>query len=276
MKVAIQGEPGSFHHIAAKRWFGDEATYYCGKTFANVFEALTDSRADQAVIAIENSNHGSITSVYGLLTQYRFQIVGEISERIHQNLVGLPEAELEKVTTVYSHAVALSQSSDFLDDYLPDAKRIEFYDTAGAVELIKEQNKPGHVAIASHLAAEIVGLPILKDNIENSEQNYTRFLVIDPKGVPPEAANKASLVIETPHKAGSLHAALGVFAAGDHSITKLESRPVPAKVWKYQFYIDVEVAGTELRSAIDALEKQGCDVILLGEYVADITEYEDD
>ena len=181
MRVAIQGETGSFHHLAARRWYGEEPEIIACETFEDVFAALSDGRADQAVIAIENSLYGPITPVHDLLSKYKLPIVGEISERINQHLIGLPETDLTKVTSVISHPVALQQCSEFLSRELPAAKRLEYYDTAAAARHVKKKNDPKTVAIAGNLAATLVDLPVLKHNIENDPKNYTRFVVVAPR-----------------------------------------------------------------------------------------------
>jgi prephenate dehydratase len=115
----------------------------------------------------------------------------------------------------------------------------------------------------------------LESKIENDRQNYTRFVVIAPSGQPPAKANKSSLVLQTSHKPGALYNALGIFADAEVNLTKLQSRPIIGKVWRYQFYVDAEAAGDKLRAVIKELEKQDCKVTVLGEYQAATTEYED-
>jgi prephenate dehydratase len=276
MRVAIQGEAGSFHHLAGRHWYGDDFDFIACPTFKAVFEALHDGHADQAVIAIENSLYGSINTVYDLIGQHHYQIIGELAERIHQHLIGLKGATAKDVKTVLSHPVALEQCSDFLDTHLPKATRTEYYDTAAAAKFVKQRGDSRVVAIASGLAAELTGLPVLSKNIENDPKNYTRFVVIAPPSAkPPAKANKASLVIQTTHQPGAQYQALGIFAEVGANLTKLQSRPIVGKVWRYQFYVDVEAAGKQLREIIAKLEKEGCKVSLLGEYQAATTGYED-
>lgn len=275
MRVAIQGEAGSFHHLAGRHWYGSDFAFVACPTFAAVFEALRDGQADQAVVAIENSLYGSINNVYDLLGESGYTIIGELSERIHQHLVGLAGTSTTGVTTVLSHPVALEQCSDWLDAHLPSAERVEFYDTAAAATEVQKRADNATVAIASSLAAELAGLKILQNNIENDPRNYTRFVVIAPSAKTPAKADKASLVLQTSHKPGALYKALGVFTAADINLTKLESRPIVGKVWRYQFYVDVAAAGTRLQEVIKQLEAQDCAVTVLGQYQAAATEYED-
>lgn len=266
MKIAIQGELGSFHHIASVAFYGDGHTYVSGDTFDAVFARLQDKTADVAVVAIENSLFGSIPAVYDLLLKHGYPIVGEISERIHQNLISYPGVSLADISSVYSHPIALAQCANFLDDRLPYAERLEHHDTAAAVAYIKEKNLRISAAIASSKAADMHGMHIIAEKIEDEELNYTRFLVIDPVATTPPGANKASLVLTTTHEPGALYAALGVFAEAGCNLTKLQSRPIIGKVWKYQFFIDVEVSPDTLKEVTQKLQSAGCKVINLGCY----------
>lgn len=181
MRIAIQGELGSFHHIAAERQFGQDISLVCCETFQEVFEALAKGHVDAAVVATENSTAGAVPEVQALLKQYDFPVVGEVSEHIHHCLIGLPGATFPAITRIYSHSMALPQCSLFLDEHLPRAERIEYHDTAASVTLIRHEHNPHYAAIASRLAAELEGLPILQENIENDPENITKFVVLQPK-----------------------------------------------------------------------------------------------
>lgn len=179
MRIAIQGEYASYHHLAAERHFGQDIDLVCCETFAEVFEALADGQADAAVVATENSIAGTIKEVQQLLDRYKFRVAAEVAEPIHHCLIGLPGATLPAITHVFSHPMALPQCSVFLDEYLPRAERVEFHDTAASVTHIKHEHNPHYAAIASHLAAELEGLPILHENIEDDPENITRFAVLE-------------------------------------------------------------------------------------------------
>jgi prephenate dehydratase len=269
MRVAIQGELGSFHHSAAIRWYGESIEIVACNSFAAVFAAMKTGQADIAIVAIENSLYGSINDVYDLLLVHKYPIVGEIPERIHQCLIGINESiTFDEITHVYSHPVALAQCSIFLDTYLPNAERVENHDTAASVELISKLCQRDSVAIAGPIAAKLHGAAILKKNIENSDANYTRFLVLEPNAKEISGANKASLVIKTNHQPGALYQALGVFAEAGINLSKLQSRPIPGKVWKYMFYVDIEANQKQLTEVTKQLLLQDCEVIVLGEYIA--------
>lgn len=275
MKVAIQGEPGSFHELAARHWFDDTIELVCCETFAGVFDALAKKQADAAVCAIENSLYGSINEVYDLLRKHRFPIIGEVHERIHQNLITLPGADLREITHVYSHPVALDQCRTFLEEHLPEAERIQYHDTAASVEYIKRLDDPRNAAIASMAAAELYELPVANTAIEDMSTNYTRFLVMKADATPVEGADKASLILKTDNTPGALYSALGILANSGINMTKLQSRPIIGQVWKYQFYLDVEAAGQKLHDCISEMMNLGCEVSILGEYKAAQASYED-
>lgn len=267
-KIAIQGEAASFHYIAALRFFNSDIKIVPCETFRQAFDAVKNQRVDFAVCAIENSLFGSINETYDLLVSSKLSIVGEVYLRIKQCLIGLPNSSLDNIKEVYSHPVALAQCEEFLDKNLPDTKKLEHYDTAASVALIKELNEPSIAAIASQEAAKLFGMKVLVKEIETNKQNYTRFVVIQRGKSKSKNVNKTSLIIRTNHKPGALHKALGVFAERSINLSKLQSRPILGKAWHYIFYIDVEagINSKSLTEALAELKKQGCEVKILGSY----------
>jgi len=267
MNVAIQGVEGSFHDLVAHRWFGSEPiTLVPCRTFAGVFDAIENGAADTGVVAIENSLYGSINEVYDLLLERNFSIVGELPEHIHQQLIGFSGTKFADITHVYSHPVALNQCRLWLEANLPGAELIEHHDTADSVRLIQEQGEATSAAIASHRAAELHGLKILQENIEDETTNFTRFLIIERDKHTPEKADKASLVLRTDHSPGALYRALGIFAELGINLTKLQSRPIRGHVWRYQFFVDVQASPDRLGQAASKLADDGCEVTILGHY----------
>ncbi len=194
MRIAIQGQAGSFHHAVAKRYFSREIELVCCETFHEVFASLKASRADQAVCAIENTLYGSIADNYDLLVRYQFPIVGEEIEHIHQNLIARPHTKVTEIAEVYSHPVALDQCREWLEANLPNTEIIEHHDTAGAVEYVRSLDSPHAAAIAGAQAASLYDMPILMPDIEDEKTNLTRFFILDPQGTTPANADKASLV----------------------------------------------------------------------------------
>lgn len=268
MRVAIQGEVGSFHDIAARRFFGDEATIVPCATFRSVFEAIHDKSVETGLVAVENSLYGSIHETYDQLLRYNFTIIGEVELRIHQQLVAANEAKLRDITDVLSHPAAIDQCRNFLSQNLPQATIHEHADTAGAVAEIAKGDLPNFAAIASRSAAALHKMSILAENIEDEEDNITRFLAIKRHPEAISGANKASIVLTTDHSPGALYRALGVFDRNHINLTKLESRQVRGRPFEYQFIIDVLANQDELISLVHELEQLKYSVKLLGHYKA--------
>lgn len=268
MRVAIQGMAGSFHHQAAKLWFDDKAIAIVpAKTFTEAFSHLQENKADIAIVAIENSIHGSLTETLDLIEQHRFPVVGELYLRIHQQLIGIEGAPIDKIKYVYSQPVALAQCSDYLATNLPQAVPVDYHDTTASVQYVKDQNDPTLAAIAGAEAAAEYGLAVLDRNIEDSQANFTRFLIIDPRAKkPPAGANKSSLVLTTTHTPGALAHVLTIFARAGINLTKLQSRPIVGDAWNYRFYIDLQTAGPQLHSLLGEVRQTGAVVTVLGEY----------
>ena len=265
-KVAIQGETGSFMHDAAKQWYGQDVLIEPCTSFAEVFKSLDTGDASCAVVAIENSIHGSINEVYDLLLNHKYPIIGEVNLPIKQCLITFKDVELKNIKHVHSHHVALSQCSNFLDTYLPHAKRVMSPDdTAGSVRYIKELGDTSRAAIASEGAAKLYNMPVYKKNIQNNDVNVTRFVVLDPTSQQ-KNTTKASLVLQTNHKPGALYNALGVFEQNNINLTKLQSRPIVGSLWRYMFYIDAEITKSQLNKVKKILANQGCNVQILGTY----------
>lgn len=267
MRVAIQGQAGSFHEQVAKQWYRDSAEIVPCTTFSDVFAAYSNNEADAVVTAVENSIYGSINDVYSLIEACDAPIVGEVKLPIDQMLIALPGSKLSDITEVYSHPVALAQCRSWLQTHLPDAELIEFFDTAGAVEYIKSANQPHMAAIAGAQAATLHGVPILKRSVQDSPHNITRFVILEPTDTPP-GANRASLVITTSHKPGALVEVLQVFAQAGVNLAKLQSQPIVGEPWNYKFFIVVDCAGQQLYDLVAQIEKSDHSVTLLGEYLS--------
>ena len=266
MNIALQGEAGSFHDEAAQRLFDGKGTILPCETFAEVFAALDRNVADKGLVAIENSLYGSINEVYDLIEAHDYTISAEIYLRIEQQLIGLPGAALDTITTVYSHPVALAQCESFLATALPQATAIHFPDTAGAVAHIKHIGDPRSAAIAGRAAARLHGLSVIDSDIEDNKANYTRFVAIGKQISACYDTNKASLVFATNHQPGSLARVLSLFAEAGVNLTKLQSRPIVGKVWKYRFYIDLEITHAQLHELLPQLENDLAYIKVLGEY----------
>lgn len=271
-RVAIQGMPGSFHDIAAHRFFeGEEVDLRCCDTFEEVFASLKADPTLTALVAIENTIAGSLLHNYELLRESGLTIAGEHKLRIRHSLMCLPQDDWADLREVNSHPVALMQCRDFLAKH-PGMKVVEVADTAGAAADISRQALHGHAAICHADAARIYGMKVLQEGIETNKHNYTRFLVLC---VPERAAllrdlrraNKASVVFSLPHEEGSLSAILSVLSFYKLSLTKIQSLPIIGKEWQYLFYIDLSFADhTRYRQALNAITPLTQELKLLGEY----------
>lgn len=264
MKVALQGEVASFHHAAAREWFGDDVAIVPADSFGEVFGLLNRREAEAAVVAVENSLYGSIHQVFDLLEAHRYPIVGEIHLAIHQQLAG--RGTPGQITRIYSHPVALAQCEAYLDANFPNAERLEFHDTAGAAKYVAEENNPHYAAIASAQATELYGLPIIARDIEDNPANFTRFLVIRPGGQPPESADRTTLVLTTNHTPGALAKILTIIARAGVNLSNLQSRPIPGQPWKYRFYLVLDTAGDRLARIGKQLRPLTQEYVILGQY----------
>ena len=267
MRIAIQGQAGSFHEQAAKQWYGSDVTIVPCMTFGDVFQTYAHGEADAIIVAVENTIYGTINETYRHIESCGAPIVSEVTLAIQQMLITNPGTKLEDITAVYSHPVALSQCQHFLREHLPQAAQIEYFDTAGAVEFIKQQGSPHLAAIAGETAAQLYNVPILKRHIQDTQDNITRFLVLDQTTTVTDA-NRATLVVTTAHQPGSLLEILRTFADQSINLTSLQSQPIVGQPWNYKFFMTVDTAGQPLHHAINKISSTGHKIILLGEYLA--------
>jgi prephenate dehydratase len=267
MKIAIQGEPGSFSHEAALKLVPDAEILPCALS-AEVFAALDSGAADAAAIPIENSLAGSVLEHFDLLLHHDVKVVRETLIRIRHNLIAVAGAKMDEIDRVYSHAVALAQCRRFLAAH-PQMKAVAFYDTAGSVKQLVTLNDTHAAAIASQQAAAFYGAEILARDIEDDQENYTRFFLVRRNGEAesdPEA-NKISLAFSLEDRPGTLVAALVGLSAVFTNMTKIESRPVHGKPWEYIFYVDCQIrTAVDGTRAIDALAPHCVMVKELGHY----------
>jgi prephenate dehydratase len=242
VRLAYQGEPGAYSEAAALQFGGPATETLPCKSFDEVFEAVVKRRATHGVVPLENSIGGTIHRNYDLLLEHELSITGEVELDVVHCLQALPGTTLPDVKTVYSHPQALAQCERYLKDLGVQVEAV--YDTAGGAKLVSEQKLAGAAALASRRAAEVFGLEVLQEAVQDYEFNITRFAIIG--GVPPKDANKTTIVFALRSTPGSLFKALSVFALRDINLTKLESRPVRGAPWEYLFYVDVEANRDDL------------------------------
>ena len=273
-KIAIQGTLGSYHDIAAHKYFeGEEIELICCATFEDVFQAIHKDSLVIGMLAIENTIAGSLLHNNELLRQSGTQIMGEYKLRISHSFVCLPEEDWEDIKEVNSHPIALMQCREFLQQH-PDIKVVEGEDTALSAEMIKTGHLKGHAAICSKVAAERYGMKILQEGIETNKHNFTRFLVVaDPWQVDElrryqsSGINKASMVFTLPHTEGSLSQVLSILSFYNINLTKIQSLPIIGREWEYQFYVDVAFNDyLRYKQAIAAITPLTKELKILGEY----------
>jgi prephenate dehydratase len=265
MKVAFQGEAGAYSEQAVFGYFGSVETLPC-ESFDAAFEAVNSGKCDSALIPIENSLAGSIHQNYDLLLRHNLYIAGEYLLRVQHCLIAMPGVQKEDIKKAISHPQALGQCAGYLRGL--GLKMEPVYDTAGSVKMLKESGARDTAAIASRRAAEIYGMQILEEGIEDNPENYTRFLAISTESIKPEGEAKTSIVFTLKNVPGALFKALSVFALRDIDLTKIESRPLVGKPWEYLFYIDFIGATHEERAkrALDHLGEYAVTLRVLGSY----------
>ena len=236
MKIAIQGEAGSFSHQAARQMVPDCRIVPCARS-VEVFDRVERGSVQAAVIPIENSLAGSVAEHFDLLLGREVFIQREFRLRIIHNLLALPGVKLGDLRKVLSHPVALEQCRDFFRQN-PQIEPVPFYDTAGGVKHVMERKLTDSAGIAGTQAASVYRAKILKSGIEDDKRNYTRFFLIRRQRKILPRANKTSIVFGVKNVAGALFKALSVFALRDITLSKIESRPVKGKPWEYVFYVD--------------------------------------
>jgi prephenate dehydratase len=243
VRLAYQGEPGAYSEAAARLFSPHADTLPC-KTFDEVFEAVLQKRATHGIVPMENSIGGTIHRNYDLLVDHELAITGEVEIDVVHCLQALPGTTIADVKTVYSHPQALAQCEQYLKQLGVAVEAV--YDTAGGAKLVKEQNLTNAAALASRRAAEVFGLEVLQEAVQDYEYNITRFFVIG--GAQPKEANKTTIVFALPSTPGSLFKALSVFALRDINLSKLESRPMRGRPWEYLFYVDIEARRDDLQT----------------------------
>ena len=266
-RIVFQGAEGAYSQLALKEYFGNSTNSYNVETWRDAMEAIKNGEADYAVLPIENSSAGIVSENYYLMVEYDNCIVGEQIIKIDHVLMGLPDAELSDITEVYSHPQALMQCSKYLDSHR-EWETHSFINTAMASQKIKEDGKKHQAAIASKLTADIYGLKVLKEAIQDNTNNYTRFIIVAAKKVFEKKAEKISICFEIPHEKGTLYHKLSHFIYNGINMNKIESRPVQGKAWEYRFFVDFEgnLNDAAVQNALRGLKEETSRLKILGNY----------
>ena len=266
-KVVYQGVPGAYSYIAMKRYFGENVENFHVPTWRDAMEAVKMGKADYAVLPIENSSAGIVSENYDLMVEYDNCIVGEQIIQINHALLGLPDAELSDITDVYSHPQALMQCGRYLESHREWEKH-SLKNTAMAAKKVKEDGKKHKAAIASSLTADIYGLKVLDECIQDNKMNATRFIIVSGKRVFTSKAEKISICFEGMHESGSLYHMLSHFIYNGINMNHIESRPVQGKNWEYRFFVDFEgnLNDAAVQNALRGLTEETLGLKILGNY----------
>jgi len=238
MIVAFQGEIGAYSEEAVYQFFGSQAQVRPMETLDEVFKTVESGEIPFGVVPCENSLEGTISRSYDLLLNSSLKVAGEKELRIVHCLIGHPQSTLDSIKRVYSHPQALGQSQAFLRHL--KVELVSTYDTAGSVKMIKKQKHHDGAAVASARAAQIYGMKILAQSIEDNQSNYTRFFLLARQDSPRTGKDKTSIVFSVKHQPGALFSALKELADAHINLTKIESRPTRQRAWEYNFYLDLE------------------------------------
>jgi prephenate dehydratase len=267
-RIVFSGERGAFGELAACQYFGEGADIVPVLGFDAVFNAVKRKRADFGVVPIENSCAGSVYRNYDLLLDSNIYIVGEVFLGVNHCLLGKPGTSIRAVRRVFSHPHALAQCVRFLKRH-PRMKQVEAENTALAAKSVSEDASADTAAIASSRAAADFGLEIIEPDIQDREDNTTRFLIVGrDRSLNGSAPRKTSIVFSLKNIPGALFKALGVFALRDIDLFKIESRPIRGKGFEYLFYLDCrgDISDGAVKNAVSHLKEIAPFYRLLGSY----------
>jgi chorismate mutase/prephenate dehydratase len=267
LKVAFLGPEGTFTQAAVLKHFGSSVRALPLPAIDEVFHEVQGGIADFGVVPIENSSEGTVNHTLDMFLGSALKICGEVELRIHHHLMGRMNA-LADIRRVCAHAQALAQCRAWLDEHLPDAERVPVSSNAEGARRARDER--GSAAIASRTAAEIYGLTLLADEIEDRPDNTTRFLVIGRKLFSASGSDRTTLLVSASDTddAGALFRLLEPLAEHRVNMTRIESRPSRKRKWDYVFFIDVEghVSDPPLAKALASLEKRASLFKVLGSY----------
>lgn len=270
MRVAIQGEPGSFSEEAALRLLGADLEIVGYRQFDEVFQAVLGGAAECCVIPVENSLTGSIHRNYDLLRRSGLRIHRELYLHISHNLIVVPGTRFENLNAVISHPVALGQCEKFFEAH-PQLRMTPTHDTSGSVRELMESGSRSTGAIAGRRACEVFGGEILREGIQDNDANFTRFVQLGGPICETPGPRKTSIVFSFSNAPGALFKSLSVFALRDIDLTKIESRPIHGRPWEYLFYLDLSgsIDDREVVNALNHLREFADQVEILGCYPRD-------
>lgn len=266
MRIAFQGEKGAYSEEAIFKHWGKDVESIPRPYLRDVYNTVEAGEADFGLVPVENTIQGTIVRAYDLLNERSLKASGEEIHRIQHCLIAHPDSKLEDIKKAYSHPQALGQSRKYLEEHNIEA--VNFYDTAGSVKWIKEDNIRDSAGVASAQAATEYGMKILAKGIETNTENYTRFLKIGKEEPEPTGNDKTTLAFIVAHKPGTLVGALQEFASRGVNLSKIESRPRIGTPWEYIFFVEVDghIKDENISNAIAGLKDYTIYLKHLGSY----------
>ena len=265
-RVACQGIEGAYSQIACDSIFKSPSIMYF-KSFDNVFKAVESGMCQYGILPIENSTAGSVNTIYDLMLRHNFSIVRSARLKVSHNLLAKYGTKLSDVKEIFSHEQAINQCAGFLAS-MKGVKVTVVENTAVAAKMVEESEDPGVAALSSRFCAEHYGLQTLQANVQDQDNNYTRFICISKKPEIYPGADRTSFMMIISHKPGSLYNVLSKFYALGINLRKLESRPLPGREFEFMFYFDIEssVYAPEMEKLFLDLESESEEFRYLGTY----------
>ena len=266
-RVVFQGVEGANSEAAMRAYFGDQVNSFHVESFRDAMEAIEEGMADFAVLPIENSSAGIVSSIYDLLVEFENYIVGEQVMKIENCLMSVKGAKLSDIRTVYSHPQALMQSAKYLEEHR-EWQQISMLNTAEAAKMVAREQDPSKAAIANSLAAKLYDLEILEPQMCSNAANSTRFIIVTNQKIYRKDAGKISICFEIPHESGSLYHAMSHFIYNGLNMCKIESRPIEGRNWEYRFFLDFEgnLNDSAVKNALRGLRDETRNMRILGNY----------
>ena len=264
--VACQGIEGAYSQIACDSIFKSPSIMYF-KSFDNVFKAVESGMCQYGILPIENSTAGSVNTIYDLMLRHNFSIVRSARLKVSHKLLAKYGTKLSDVKEIFSHEQAINQCAAFLAG-MKGVKVTVVENTAVAAKMVAESGDPGVAALSSRFCAEHYGLQTLQANVQDQDNNYTRFICISKKPEIYPGADRTSFMMIISHKPGSLYTVLSKFYALGINLRKLESRPLPDREFEFMFYFDIEssVYAPEMEKLFLDLESESEEFRYLGTY----------
>ncbi len=266
--VACQGVEGAYSQLACDKMFDYPTIFYC-RGFEDVFRAVDSGFCRYGILPVENSTAGTVNKVYDLMEKYKFYITRSLKLFIRHSILAPDGVQLGDIKEIFSHEQAINQCSEFINSLGVKVTICE--NTAVAAKMVAESGRKDCASIGSKDGAALYGLNVLKTGIQNTDNNYTRFICISKTPEIYPGAKKTSFMMTIPHEPGSLYNILSRFAALGLNMTKLESRTIPGSNFEFMFYFDIDasVYSENLKALFSELENDAEKFVYLGSYTED-------